>query len=134
MTEEAKIELIEVSAPATPASRSSSMVPGAEELKFVPPILDAWSVNDFLVHFLDADVSLAFRARAAIAEPGKAVPLWEEEDWHDALRYDDEDGLACLALAKGIAAYHRRSLRSVVQADWSSFFIVHPVEGPPGAR
>ncbi len=129
MTEETKIELIEGFS--SGYSRVEELVEGVgpEELKYVPPILDAWSVNDFLVHFLDADVSLAFRARAAIAEPGKEVPLWEEEDWHDALHYDDEDGLACLALAKGIRGYISRSLRSVVQADWSSFFIVHPSKG-----
>lgn len=102
---------------------------GAEELKYVPPIGDAWSINDFLVHFLDADISLAFRARAAIAEPGKAVPSWEEEDWHDALHYDDEDGLACLALAKGLRAFTAASLRTVADADWSTYFISHPSRG-----
>ena len=102
---------------------------GPEELRFIPPILDAWSINDFLVHFLDADVSLAFRARTAIAEPGRPVPVWEEEAWHDSLHYDEEDGLSCLALAKGLRGYVATSLRSVADADWSSLFIVHPSKG-----
>jgi hypothetical protein len=102
---------------------------GPEALHFVPPIQDAWSINDFLVHFLDADISLAFRVRTAIAESGKAIPAWEEEAWHDALHYDDEDGRECLSLAKGIRGYVATSLRSVIDADWSSFFIVHPVRG-----
>ena len=102
---------------------------GPEELKFVPAIQDAWSINDFLVHFLDADLSLAFRARTAIAEPGKAVPVWEEEDWHETLHYSEEDGLSCLALAKGIRSFIARGLRSIVEDDWSGYFIVHPSKG-----
>ncbi len=102
---------------------------GSEELRFIPPIRDAWSINDFLVHFLDADLSLAFRLRASIAEPGKEVPVWEEGDWHDSLHYGEEDGLVCLKQAKGIRAFVTRTLRAVVDSDWSSFFIIHPVKG-----
>lgn len=102
---------------------------GRDELQYAPSVQDAWSINDFLVHFLDADLSLAFRVRTAIAEPGKAVPVWEEEDWHDALHYEDEDGLACLALAKGIRSFVCVSLRSVVDADWSTFTVMHPSRG-----
>jgi hypothetical protein len=105
---------------------------GREELLFVPPIRDAWSINDFLVHFLDADISLAFRLRTAIAEPGRPVPAWEEEAWHDALHYDAEDGIACLALAAGIRSYVATSLRSVADADWSGFAVEHPVRGRLG--
>jgi hypothetical protein len=102
---------------------------GREELLFVPSLRDAWSINDFLVHFLDADQSLAFRIRTAIAEPGKAVPVWDEEAWHDRLHYEDEDGPACLALAKGIRSFLAVGLRSIVNADWDELFIAHPVKG-----
>lgn len=100
-----------------------------EEMLFVPPIPDAWSINDFLVHFLDADLSLAFRIRAAIAEPGKPIPVWEEEEWHDKLEYKNEDGLVCLGLAKGIRSFIAASLRSVVDADWAAFYVIHPNKG-----
>jgi hypothetical protein len=129
MTKGEKLELI--AAFETGYSRVEELIVGVvpEELRFVPPVRDAWSINDFLVHFLDADISLAFRARTAIAEPGKAVPVWEEEAWHDALHYNDEDGLACLALAKGIRAYVSTALRSVIDIDWSGLSIMHPSKG-----
>jgi hypothetical protein len=129
VTKEEKLDLI--AAFELGYSRVEELVGGMGEieLKFVPPIQEAWSVNDFLLHFLDAEISVAFRIRSAIAEPGKAVPLWEEEAWHDSLHYDDEDGLACLSLAKGIRAYVSASLRSVVDADWSEFWVVHPSKG-----
>ncbi len=129
MTTEQKLGLIAVFQDGY--SRVEGLVAGigSEELRFVPPLLDAWSTNDFLVHFLDADISLAFRVRTAIAEPGNAVPVWEEQAWRDALRYDDEDGLACLALAKGIRGYVSTGLRSAVDADWSKFCIMHQSKG-----
>jgi hypothetical protein len=100
-----------------------------EVLLFVPPIRDAWSINDFLVHFLDADISLAFRVRMAMAEPGKPVPVWDENAWHDSLHYDEMDGLDCLAQAKGIRRFVASSLRLAVDSDWSTFTIEHPVKG-----
>lgn len=129
MTHDEKLERI--SAFETGYSRVDELIRGIcrDELLFIPPVRDAWSVNDFLVHFLDADLSLAFRIRTAIAEPGKAVPVWEEEAWHDSLRYDDEDGLSCLALAKGIRSYLAVCLRSAIDADWSELSIAHPSKG-----
>jgi len=102
---------------------------GRDALTFVPPIEDAWSINDFLVHFLDADISMAFRARSALAEPGRGVPVWDEDAWREKLRYDDQDGLACLALAKGIRAFVSVGLRSFAEEDWSELTIVHPARG-----
>jgi hypothetical protein len=102
---------------------------GPEALAFVPSLPDAWSINDFLVHFLDADLGLAFRLRSAIAESGAAVPVWDESAWHDALAYGEEDGRACLELAKGIRAFVAVSLRSRADEDWSAFFIEHPSKG-----
>jgi hypothetical protein len=129
MTREEKLEL--VLAFESGYSRVEALIAGigSDELLFVPPLREAWSINDFLVHFLDADISLAFRARTAIAEPGKPVPVWEEEAWHDALHYEEENGLVCLSLAMGIRAYIATCLRSVVDADWSLFSIVHPSKG-----
>jgi hypothetical protein len=123
MTQEEKLERI--TAFETGYSRVDEIVSGIgrEEMLFAPSLRDAWAINDFLVHFLDADLSLAFRVRTAIAEPGKAVPAWEEEAWHDFLRYDDEDGLACLSLAKGIRSFLAINLRSVVDSDWSGYSI-----------
>lgn len=105
---------------------------GAEALAFVPDLPDAWSINDFLVHFLDADISLAFRLRTAMAESGAAVPVWDENAWHDRLAYGDEDGRACLELAKGIRAFVSVTLRSRSDEDWSAFFVEHPSKGKLG--
>lgn len=129
MKTEEKLKLIEVFASGYSRVDDVLVDISPEELRFVPPVQDAWSINDFLVHFLDADLSLAYRIRSSIAEPGKAVPVWEEQAWHDALKYDDEDGLACLSQAKAIRAFVARSMRSVVDSEWADFFIIHPARG-----
>jgi hypothetical protein len=102
---------------------------GREALCFAPPIEGAWSINDFLVHFLDADLSMAFRVRSAIAEAGRGVPVWDEDSWKDRLRYDGQDGLASLALAKGIRSFVSSGLRSFAGDDWTEFTIMHPARG-----
>ncbi len=100
-----------------------------EALRFAPALPDAWSIHDFLVHFLDADTSLCFRIRGAIAEPGIAAPVWEEELWHGRLHYEVEDGRRCLELAKGLRSFVAASLRALVDEDWSKFFFTHSVRG-----
>ncbi|HET7838693.1 MAG TPA: DinB family protein [Rectinemataceae bacterium] len=100
-----------------------------EALRFAPPIPDAWSIHDFLVHFLDADNSLCFRVRGAIAEPGIEAPVWDEDRWHANLHYEAEDGRRCLELAKGLRRFLAASLRSLVDDDWSGYFFNHPTRG-----
>jgi hypothetical protein len=103
-----------------------------EALRFKPPIEGAWSINDFLVHFLDADVSLNFRARISIAEPGAAAPAWDEEAWQGTLRYDAQDGRACLTLAKGIRSFLASTMRALADEDWSSWHFIHSSKGRMG--
>ncbi|HTX71611.1 MAG TPA: DinB family protein [Rectinemataceae bacterium] len=100
-----------------------------EALLFVPPIADAWSVNDFLVHFLDADANLNLRMRGAIAEPGIAAPAWDEEAWHARLHYEQQDGPGSLELARRIRASLATTLRSVIDEDWSAFYFAHATRG-----
>jgi hypothetical protein len=99
------------------------------DLRFIPPVDEAWSINDFLVHFLDADNSLAFRIRIAVAEPGFAIPAWDEEAWRERLRYGEEDGPSCLgeaiALRRRLAAF----LRRIADEDWGGFYVEHPKRG-----
>jgi hypothetical protein len=102
------------------------------DLRFIPPVEGAWSINDFLVHFLDADVSLAFRVRMAVAQPGFAIPVWDEEAWQERLRYGEEDGPACLreaaALRRRLAAF----LRRFADEEWSGYYVEHPKRGRMG--
>lgn len=98
-------------------------------LRYVPELEGAWSINDHLVHLLDAESAVYFRLRLAIAEPGSAVQLWDEEAWHSKLGYGNADGRACLAAAKAMRAALCASLRAIVDTDWSGYFLLHPERG-----
>lgn len=103
-----------------------------EALAFVPPIPDAWSVNDHLVHLLDADLSVCFRLRVGVAQPGFHIPAWEEEDWHERLHYEAQSGRQCFALAQGLRSTTCASLRALADRDWDEFFVMHPMRGRLG--
>lgn len=105
---------------------------GKDALTFVPPFPGAWSINDFLVHLLDADAAVWFRIRTAVAEPGATIPVWDEEAWQGKLRYGAMDGRACLDLAKGLRAAAASSLRSLADEDWDGYSVVHPARGRLG--
>jgi hypothetical protein len=100
-----------------------------EALAFVPPIEAAWSVNDQLVHLLDAEANLCYRIRGAVAEPGAAVPVWDEEAWQTRLRYGKSDGRRCLALAEGLRAFYAGGLRALLDEDWAAYQVRHPTRG-----
>jgi uncharacterized damage-inducible protein DinB len=46
-----------------------------------------WSVAEVLGHLLDAEVALGFRIRKIAAEPGSAIPAWDQEKWTERLRH-----------------------------------------------
>jgi hypothetical protein len=103
-----------------------------EALRFTPPLPDAWSINDHLVHLLDADLAVCFRLRVAIAQPGFAIPLWEEQDWHDRLHYEAQDGRNCFGLARGLRTMTGACLRANAEHDWNEFWVQHPLRGKLG--
>ena len=103
-----------------------------EALAFIPPIPDSWCTNDHLVHLLDADLSVCFRIRVSVAQPGFHISLWEEEDWHERLHYEAQSGRTCFALAQGLRGTTCASLKALVDKDWSEFYVMHPKRGKMG--
>ncbi len=102
----------------------------AEERDFIPGIEGAWSVNEHLVHLLDADANLVYRARGAVAESGITVPVWDQEAWRSRLKYRLSDGVACLKTAKALRSFIAGTLRELTDAEWEASSIVHPQRGP----
>ena len=113
-------------------SRIEDLVAGMSdaELAFVPPIDSAWSINEHLVHLLDADCNLVYRARGAVGESGITVPVWDQEAWRAKLKYSLSDGRKCLRTAQGVRSFIAESLRNLQDAEWEVSGIVHPQRGP----
>lgn len=113
-------------------SRTGELVSGLspEAMAFVPETEGAWSINEHLVHLLDADCNLVFRVRGAVAESGVTVPVWDQEAWKNKLKYSRSNGVQCLAIAKTIRMFIAESLRTLDDAEWEASGIVHPQRGP----
>jgi hypothetical protein len=99
------------------------------DLQFIPPVQDAWSINDTLVHLLDADMALWFRIRVSVAQPGFAIPAWDQEAWQAKLHYGEEDGPAFLEEAKALRRRVAAFLRRIVDDDWAGYYVIHPERG-----
>ncbi len=99
------------------------------ELAFVPPVADAWSITEHLVHLLDADCNLVMRLRGAVAEPGKKVPAWDPNVWEKKNNYAASDGLACLKLAASLRKFIADSLKTLDDQTREAAFIIHPERG-----
>jgi hypothetical protein len=132
MTKHEKLELVEAFEEAYNGIANLIAVLPDEALHFIPSIPDAWSTNDHLAHLLDADISTCFRLRVSMAQPGFAVPVWEEEEWHALLHYEAEDGRRCFELALGLRAIACASIKANIDLDWNEFWVHHPVRGKMG--
>lgn len=93
------------------------------------PTLDAWTIHEHVVHFVESDIATFHRYRKAIAEPGGPVVGYDEDRWTASLNYDGTsltDALALLKLLRKIAAHH---LRTLVAQDWTLLTFTHSSKG-----
>ena len=93
------------------------------------PAVDAWTIHEQVVHFVESDIAAFHRYRKAVAEPGGAVVGYDEEKWTPALNYHATslaDSLAVLKLLRRIVAAH---LRSIVTRDWALLTYTHSSYG-----
>ena len=100
-----------------------------EAIEFHPDLPGAWCIRDHAVHFLDADTFAYGRLRLAVTQPGAEVFVWNEAAWRDRAKYETADALACLEAARGLRQVICAMARSLVDADWESFYIRHPQRG-----
>jgi len=93
------------------------------------PHVDAWTIHEHVVHFLESDIAAFHRYRKAVAEPGGPVVGYDEEKWTPALNYHATslaDSVATLKLLRRIAAAH---LRTIVTRDWTVLTFEHSSKG-----
>ena len=93
------------------------------------PMVDAWTIHEHVVHFVESEIAAFHRHRKAIAEPGGPVIGYDEEKWTPALNYHAvslADSVATLKLLRKIAAAH---LRTIVTRDWTLYSFTHSTKG-----
>jgi hypothetical protein len=98
-------------------------------IDFVPPIADAWSIREHIVHVLDADLMAHHRIRYAIAEPGTTVLLWDEGAWKASLGYAKQNVTASVSMIRMLRALTASMLEGLDRETWEKSWSVHPVRG-----
>jgi uncharacterized damage-inducible protein DinB len=101
----------------------------AAAVDFRPSLPGAWTIRDHAVHFLDADTFGYGRLRLAVTQPGAEVFVWNEEAWQERARYETADALASLETARALRNVVGAMARSLVDADWESFYVRHAQRG-----
>lgn len=93
------------------------------------PSVDAWTIHEHVVHFVESDIATFHRYRKAVAEPGGPVIGYDEDQWTASLDYHGTslaDSIALLKLLRKIAAAH---LRTIVTRDWTLLTFTHSSKG-----
>lgn len=94
------------------------------------PTVDAWTIHEQVVHFMESDVAAFHRYRKAVAEPGGAAVGYDEEVWTPALNYHAVSLPDAILLIKGLRRVAAAHLRSIVTRDWTLLTYTHSSFGP----
>lgn len=98
-------------------------------MDFRPELPDAWTIREHIVHVLDADLMCHHRLRFAIAEPGFAIPYWDEEAWKDKLDYAHQNVSASISLLRMLRGLTGAMLERLDDAAWDAAWSLHPKRG-----
>ncbi|HLX12110.1 MAG TPA: DinB family protein [Bacteroidota bacterium] len=56
-----------------------------------PPAPGKWTIAQIISHFCDAELTMSYRIRMAVAQSGANIQAYDENKWADALRYTGGD-------------------------------------------
>lgn len=100
----------------------------APQRRAVRPAPSKWSVREIALHLCDSELSAVFRMKRAIAEPGRAVPAFDQDRWTAALAPLQDLDSALRAFA-ALRAEMVAILRQLPEAAWDQV-AVHESAGP----
>ena len=99
----------------------------APERLEVRPRPRKWSAREIALHLCDTEISVAFRMKRALAEPGSAVLAFDQDRWVDTLAPYQDLTLALSAFA-ALRAEMAAILRGLPAEAWERVS-VHPAAG-----
>jgi hypothetical protein len=87
------------------------------------PFPGKWSVQEIVCHVADSETCAALRFRLALAEPGAALPAYDQDRFASGLGYGTFDGElfdATRTLFRSLRGISTRLLRSAARAAWDN--------------
>lgn len=72
--------------------RLRELVEGLDESTLSQPEAPGkWSILDVVGHLADTELVYRYRMRMSVAQPGSAIPAYDQDRWATALRYRDDN-------------------------------------------
>ena len=99
-----------------------------------PAVLDKipapgkWSIRQYLMHLVDADIVNSTRIRQLVAQPGGNLVGFDQERWTETLHYEKQPVGDALAAFKGLRLFTANLLRTLQDDVWQHKG-VHPRRG-----
>jgi hypothetical protein len=88
-----------------------------------------WSIHEILVHLADSEANGYIRARRFIAEPGKTVMAYDQEEWARKLRYQEQSPEEAVELFKCLRQMTYKLIKPLPESVWANR-VEHPEYGP----
>jgi hypothetical protein len=98
-------------------------------LDWIPPLEAAWSIRTHLLHVVDAELFACTRYRMALAQPGVAVMVWDEERWANSLAYGRQSVMGGIQVFKLLRSLTFSHLQGLGDREWDEAHYIHPTQG-----
>ena len=87
-----------------------------------------WSIHETLLHIVDSEANSYIRCRCFLAEPGKSIMAYDEDQWAVSLSYHDQSADEALVLFRLLRTMSYRLIVSLPDDAWSNT-VHHPENG-----
>jgi hypothetical protein len=93
------------------------------------PEPNMWTIQEHLVHVMEAEVAVFHRYRKAIAEPGGPVIGFDQDRFTPALDYHGTTIAEALGIIKLLRTIAYRQLLGIITQDWQNYYYEHNETG-----
>ena len=87
-----------------------------------------WSIHEHIVHITDSEANSYIRCRRLIAEPGRTLMDYDENQWAAALDYHDQGTDDALNLFQWLRSKTYTLIKSLPESAWANT-AYHPENG-----
>ena len=87
-----------------------------------------WSIHEHVIHITDSEANSYIRARRLIAEPGRTLMDYDENQWAAALDYHEQDIEDTLNLFQWLRNKTYTLIKSLPESTWANT-AYHPENG-----
>ena len=87
-----------------------------------------WSIHEIIVHVADSEANSYIRCRCFVAEPGKTLMAYDENQWALSLRYHEQDVDKAVELIRLLRQASLRLIESLPESAWAHT-VFHPEGG-----